>query len=97
MASKAQALATIAKWHCEIDTASSIITGEDRTICIDTIGRKSFGNDCRGCVIDGSDMSAGQFWDAVINRIESEGPYIRDCPHTAGECEFHDDDLFVED
>lgn len=90
MASKAQARRELAKLGLELEEGAGKQSDGSMHAIIDAVGRKSFGGDCRGHVVYDYTASAAEFWDEVIDEARGLAPTLCDCPHPAGECDFHD-------
>lgn len=93
MATRAQAEAELAALGLRLDPDATTYDRHNgfHTV-IDAVGRKSFSGDCRGHVVYDFTAKGAAFWDEVIEEGRQLAPTLRDCPHPAGECDFHDDE-----
>lgn len=91
MATKAQAVRELKKRGMILDDYAGKQIDQSWNAIIDLEGRKSFSGSCTGIVVfQFSDKVASEFWDEVIEEAKEHAPYIEDCPHPVGQCEFHD-------
>lgn len=59
---------------------------------IDAAGRFGFSGECRGSCVADYTATAHAFWAEVVAEARDIAPHITPCPHSEGECEFHDDE-----
>ena len=90
MATRQQAERQLGKLGFTLDPDSGRAPNMGHNATIDPARRMSISGDCRGDVIFDYTAPASAFWQEVIDRAKELAPYLDDCPHPEGECDYHD-------
>ena len=90
MTTKSQAVRELSKLGFHFDESVTCRIGGTWIATIDVIGRRTIEGDCRGIALCDQTATASEFWGECVQRAREMSEYLGDCPHPAGECDFHD-------